>query len=131
MRTELRARSVIHTGRGMADNVRAVGRGDVDVAVATPAQFAVMVMQGQGPFADEPLAGLRAIGVLPHQDAMLFAVRRKLGMQTIADVRERRPALRIALSPDDGESFMRFGAASLLRASAIDPPRTSWRGAES
>lgn len=129
MRTNLKTRSVIHTGRGMVDNVLAAGRGTVDVAVATPAQCAVMAVRGQGPFADEPLPGLRALGVLPHQDAMLFAIRSDLGIRTMADLRASRPALRIALSPDDGESFMGLGAASLLRASGIDPAEiVEWGG---
>jgi TRAP-type uncharacterized transport system substrate-binding protein len=112
-------RSTIRTGRGMGDNLVAVARGEVDVAVATPAGFARMARAGLGPFASEPLPTLRAIGCLPHRDAMLVALPARLGIRTFADLREQRPALRIALSPNDGESFMGLGADALLRASGV------------
>src|ERR1700721_2710618 len=57
--------STIRTGRGMADNLLAVGRGEVDVAVMTPGGFARMAIDGVGMFADEPLPTLRAIGSVP------------------------------------------------------------------
>jgi TRAP-type uncharacterized transport system substrate-binding protein len=112
-------RSTIRTGRGMGDNLVAVARGEVDVAVATPAGFARMAVAGQGPFAQEPLDGLRAIGSLPHRDALLVALAADLGIHTFEELRERRPALRIALSPDDGESFMGLGAAAAFAASGV------------
>src|SRR5918999_4022011 len=66
-------RSTIRTGRGMGDNLVAVARGEVDVAVATPAGFARMARAGQGPFVKEPLQSLRAVACVPHHDAMLVA----------------------------------------------------------
>jgi TRAP-type uncharacterized transport system substrate-binding protein len=120
-RTGGRPSSVIHTGRGMGDNVRALARGDVDVAVATPAQFVQMARAGRGIFAGDPVPQIRAIGSLPHADALLFAIPAALGITTFAQLREARPALRVALSADDGESFMGFGTAALLRASGIEP----------
>ncbi len=112
-------RSTIRTGRGMGDNLTAVARGEVDVAVSTPAGFARMARAGQGPFADEPMPGLRAIGSLPHRDAMLVAIPAALGIRTFAELRAQRPALRLALSPNDGESFMGLGAEAVLEASGV------------
>jgi TRAP-type uncharacterized transport system substrate-binding protein len=112
-------RSTIRTGRGMGDNLVAVARGEVDVAVATPAGFARMAVAGQGPFAQEPLDGLRAIGSLPHRDALLVAVPAERGIRTFAELRERRPALRLTTGPDDGESFMGLGAAAAFAASGV------------
>jgi TRAP-type uncharacterized transport system substrate-binding protein len=121
--------SVIRTGRGMADNLYAVGRGEVDAAVATPAGFARMARAGLGLFADEPLPTLRAIGSLPHRDALLVALPAQLGISTFTELRERQPALRLALSPNDGISFMGFGAEAVLRASGIEPEDiVSWGG---
>jgi TRAP-type uncharacterized transport system substrate-binding protein len=113
--------SVIHTGRGSGDNVRALARGDVDVAVATPAAFVNMAVGGVGPFAGAPMPNLRAVGCVPHDDALLFAIPAGLGISSMADLREKRPALRIACARDDGESFMGFGARALLRSSGIEP----------
>lgn len=120
-RTAPGTRSTIRTGRGMGDNLVAVGRQEVDVAVSTPAQFARLALAGKGPFAAEPLPGLRAIGVLPHFDGLLTALPAQMGIGSFAELRERKPSLRIVMSPNDGESFMGLGAELLLRASGIEP----------
>jgi TRAP-type uncharacterized transport system substrate-binding protein len=120
-RTGGRPSSVIHTGRGMGDNVRALARGEVDVAVATPAQFVQMAREGRGIFADDAVPQVRAIGSLPHADALLFALPASLGIRTFAQLRDARPPLRVAMSADDGESFMGFGTAALLRVSGLTP----------
>lgn len=112
---------VIHTGRGMADNLIALANGEVDVSITTPAGFARLARKGLGPFAGQPIPNLRAIGCLPHDDAMLIALRAELGVRTMAELRELKPAMRVALAPDDGESFMGFGAAAVLRASGVEP----------
>jgi TRAP-type uncharacterized transport system substrate-binding protein len=121
--------SLIRTGRGMADNLYAVGRGEVDVAVATPAGFARMARAGLGLFADEPLPTLRAIASVPHRDALLVAIPAKLGIRTFAELREQRPSLRLTLSPNDGLSFMGFGAETVLKASGVTPQQiVEWGG---
>ena len=56
--------------------------GEVDVAVSTPAGFARMALDGRGLFADEPLPTLRAIGSIPHRDAMLVAIPAHLGIKS-------------------------------------------------
>lgn len=128
-RTGGRPSSVIHTGRGMGDNVRALARGEVDVAVATPAQFVQMAREGRGNFTGGAVPQVRAIGSLPHADALLFAVPAALGITSMSQLREARPALRIALSRDDGESFMGLGATAHLRASGIEPEEiVAWGG---
>jgi uncharacterized protein len=122
-------RSTIHTGRGMADNLYAVGRGEVDVAVATPAGFARMAHAGVGLFEDEPLPTLRALGTVPHRDALLVALPASLGIRTFAELREQRPALRLTMSSNDGLSFMGFGADTALRASGVAPEQiVEWGG---
>jgi uncharacterized protein len=121
--------SLIRTGRGMADNLRAVAAGEVDVAVATPAGFARMAVDGVGLFAEDPLPTLRAIGSLPHRDALLIAIPAGLGIRSFAELRDRRPALRLALSPNDGVSFMGYGAEVALRSSGITPEEiVAWDG---
>jgi TRAP-type uncharacterized transport system substrate-binding protein len=129
-RTPGDTRSLIWTGRGMADNVRAVGRGEVDVAVTTPSTFAVMAMQGRGLFEGEAYPYLRALGELPHLDRLLFAVRRDLGVSSLAEMRERRMPLRLAISPNDGVSFPGYAAHRVLAASGLAPEALlEWGGA--
>jgi TRAP-type uncharacterized transport system substrate-binding protein len=112
-------RSHIRTGRGMGDNLAAVHRGEVDVAVSTPAGFAAMARAGKGMFVDEPLPLLRAIGSLPHADALLIAIGAKHGVKSFAELREKKPALKLALAPADESSFMGLGARIVLEAHGI------------
>ncbi len=122
-------RHVIHTGRGMADNVFALADGEVDVSISTPAGFARMAREGLGLFDGRAFPCLRAIGVVPHRDALLMALPAELGVRTMAQLRQAQPAMRLALGPDDGENFMGFGARALLEASGISPADVqAWGG---
>ena len=120
-RTPGDTRSLIYTGRGMADNLRAVGRGEVDVAVTTPSTFARMAMSGKGLFEGEAYPYLRALGEVPHADRLLFAARRDLDVSSLAEIRERRLPLRLAISQNDGVNFCGFAAHRVLAASGLAP----------
>lgn len=120
---------LIHTGRGMADNVEALRLREVDVAIATPAGFARMAKEGRGPHSGKAMPELRAIANVPHEDALLFAVSAQHDVTTMAELREKRPRLRLVTSPDDGESYVGFAAAETLRASGIEPDEiVAWGG---
>ena len=122
-------RSLISTGRGAADNLRAVGRGEVDVAVATPSTFANMAMWGEGLFDGEAYPYLRALGEVPHVDRMLFAVRSDLGISSLAELRERQMPVRLAISPNDGVNFCGYAAHRILTASGLAPEKLrDWGG---
>lgn len=114
-------RSLISTGRGMADNLRAVGRGEVDVALTTPATFAKMAVQGKGLFEGEAYPYLRALGEVPHADRLLFAARRDLRVSSMAEIRERQLPLRLAISQNDGVNFCGYAAHQVLAASGLAP----------
>jgi TRAP transporter TAXI family solute receptor len=118
-RTGPHTRTAIWNGHGGTDNLRAVGRGEVDVAVFTPAPAAKMAMRGLGPHVGEPLPGLRALGVVAHRDAVLLAIRADLGIRTIDDLKARRPALRLATGPADGVNHTGLAASELLAAEGI------------
>lgn len=109
-------RSVIHTGRGMGDNLRALADGEVDVAVATPAPFAALARRGAGPFAGAAIPELRGLAVLPHHDAMIAVARADLGFVSLADAAAHGGALRISLGADDPDGFMGFAGDALLDA---------------
>jgi TRAP-type uncharacterized transport system substrate-binding protein len=112
--------SVICTGRGMGDNLHALGTGEADVAFATPASFARLAADGRGPFAGRPVPGLVAIAALPHRDAMVPVVRGDLGLRSLADVARYPGPLRVSLGLDDPDGFMGFGGNAVLEAGGVD-----------
>lgn len=113
------SRFAIWNGRGGVDAVKAVGRGTVDVALATPAAFARMALDGRGPYTDEPLPLLRALGTVPQLDRLVLAIDASENIQSFDDLRQRRPALRIATSPDDGVNHVGLAAHKILELAGI------------
>ncbi|WP_067479098.1 TAXI family TRAP transporter solute-binding subunit [Actinomadura hibisca] len=113
-------RVAIWNSRGYADAVRAVGRGEVHVALTTPAAFATAALDGRGLFTGEPFPDLRALGVVPQRDRLVMGVRRSLGVTSFAELRERKPALTLATSGDDGTNHVGIAAHQLLERSGID-----------
>ncbi len=112
-------RFAIWNGRGGLDNVRAVGRGEVDLALATPAPFMRMAVEGKGPCAGEIYPHIRALGYVPQHDRMIVALRKDLGIGSWTELRAKKPKLRIALGPDDGISFIGMGGHLLLSAHGL------------
>lgn len=123
------SRAAIWNGRGGVDAIRAVGRGEVDVALSTPAPFARMGLDGLGPFAGEAYPELRALGVVPQNDRLLVALDEGLGISSFPEWREQRAGLRIAACPDDGINFVGLATEALMSASGIDRETVeSWGG---
>jgi TRAP-type uncharacterized transport system substrate-binding protein len=119
----------IVTGTGFKDNLDAVTVGRVDLAVTTPAWFAEMARTGRGLFEGAASPDLRGLASVPQRDRLVLGVRRDLGIETFADLRDRRPALRIAAERDDGTNFVGWAARRFMEASGI-PEATlrSWGG---
>ncbi|MFJ6900685.1 TAXI family TRAP transporter solute-binding subunit [Streptomyces hokutonensis] len=123
---ELGDRSGPHTriatwnSRGFIDAVRAVGRGEVHVALTTPAAFAVAALDGRGPYAAEFHPGLRALGVVPQRDRLVFGLRKSLGITTFEQLRRAKPGLRLATSVHDGVNHVGWAAHELLTRSGVD-----------
>ncbi|MFI6521451.1 hypothetical protein ACIBF1_38280 [Spirillospora sp. NPDC050679] len=113
-------RVAVWNGRGCSDAARAVGRGEVQVAMTTPAAFTAAALDGRGVFADEALPELRALGVVPQRDRLVMGVRRSLGITSFAELREAAPKLTLATSVDDGENYVGLAAGELLARSGVD-----------
>jgi TRAP-type uncharacterized transport system substrate-binding protein len=122
-RTPRHRPSVIHNGRGMGDSFQALGDGDVDIAIATPAAFARLAQQGLGPFEGRGVPTLRALAVMPHRDAMLPVVKSELGLRSLGDVAQYDGPLRVTLGVNDPDGFMGFAGDAVLRAGGIDLAR--------
>jgi TRAP-type uncharacterized transport system substrate-binding protein len=118
-RTGPYSRYAIWNGRGVADAVRAVGRGQVDVALAVPVAFIPAALEGRDLFAGEPFPHLRGLGVIPQDDRMLLALDARLGIRSFDDLRAKRPPLRLATSMDDGENTVGYAAWRILEAAGI------------
>jgi TRAP-type uncharacterized transport system substrate-binding protein len=72
-----------------------VASGKVQFAIINPSMILKLAALGSAPFT-EPLP-LRAVGVLPSSDQMLFAVTARTRLKSFADIRERRFPLRVSL----------------------------------
>ncbi|MBV9121511.1 MAG: TAXI family TRAP transporter solute-binding subunit [Chloroflexi bacterium] len=116
----------IWTGWGFLDNIVAVGRGRVDVAIATPASFIPMAMKGQGPFRDEPFPHLRALATISQYDRLVLMVTEESGVRSLDDLRHKR--LRIATAPNDGVNFIGMAADRILEMAGanVEVIRSPW-----
>ena len=114
------SRVAIWNGGGGRDNLEAVASGAVDLAITTPASFARGAITGDGLFAGAARPTLRALVTLPQGDAMVLAVAGECQVRSLADIHRLRPPLRIALAPDDGDSFVGYAAHQLLSACGLD-----------
>ena len=101
----------IWTGRGALDNVQAVGRGEIDLALVVPQNFVALALDGRGLSKGEAFPNLRAIGHVPQHDRMIMAVRSDLGITSYDDIRKKKPKLRITTGPDDGVDLSRLRRA--------------------
>lgn len=122
-------RIAIWSGRGGADAVYAVARGLVDIALAVPACFVPMAVDGLGPFEGRSFGQLRALGTMPQTDRLVFAIKADRGIASFAELRAKRPALVIATSADDGINMIGFAARRMLECAGI--PRATieaWGG---
>ncbi|MCP2335756.1 TAXI family TRAP transporter solute-binding subunit [Actinomadura rupiterrae] len=113
-------RVAIWNGRGGADAARAVGRGQVDIALTTPAAFAAAALDGRGPYAGEPFPDLCALGVLPQRDRLVVGVDRSLGIGSFAELRAAKPRLRLATAQHDGTNLVGWAAHEVLTRSGVD-----------
>ncbi|TDD40153.1 hypothetical protein E1287_01150 [Actinomadura sp. KC06] len=119
-------RVAVWNSRGFSDAVHAVGRGEVHVAMTTPAAFTAAALDGRGVYAGESHPDLRALGVVPQRDRLVVAVHRSVGVSTFAELRDAKPALRLATSVNDGVNHVGLAAHELLERSGVDVP--GWGG---
>jgi uncharacterized protein len=123
------SRVAIWSGHGGFDSVTAVGRGEVDVALAVPSAFVPMTLTGKGIAKGETFPELRALGTMPQTDRLVVAVKSELGVRSFDDLRRKAPKLKIATSQDDGINTIGWAAQRVMEAAGL--PRVtieSWGG---
>ncbi|MBI3014806.1 MAG: hypothetical protein HYY65_07070 [Candidatus Tectomicrobia bacterium] len=113
---------LIYTGTGYRDNIDAVAKGLVDLAVTTPADVALeWARAGEHFFAGTPYPHLRALGYIPQDDRLVFAVRADTGITSFADLKNRHYPLRLATTCRDPLNLMSYAVEQVFRAHGIDP----------
>ncbi len=113
-------RVAIWSGRGGSDGdpCRGAGAGR-RAALAVPACFVPMAVEGIGPFAGAAVKNLRALGTMPQTDRLVFAVKADRGIRSFADLRAKKPALVISTSGDDGVNMIGFAAQRMLECAGV------------
>lgn len=118
--------SIRHGGFEALELVHA---GEAQMCVATPAMLLPDALTGKGIFAGKPMPSLRAIAVLPQNDRLVMAIDPKFGVTSFAELREKKPPLRIAASVDDGTNFIGYVTQRYMEAHGIDEATLkSWGG---
>ena len=107
------------SGTGGTESLKAVLDGTVDASFFVPASFVKTAWEGKGIFPSEQTRRLRAIGTLPQDDRLVIAIDSKLAIRSLAEFRQRKPAIAIALAFDDGDNMVGYATNRLLDAAGI------------
>ena len=117
------------SGRGGTDAIDAVLDGDVQVALFVPAGFGRTIFERRGIKDRLDVGRLRALGTLPQDDALVFAIDARFGIESFVDLRADHPAFTLSTAPDDGINMTGFAAHRMLEASDISAATIkSWGG---
>jgi len=107
------------SGRGGTDAIDAVLDGDVQVALFVPAGFGRTIFEGRGIKDRTDVERLRALGTLPQDDALVFAIDARFAVDSFAELRAKRPAFTLSTALDDGVNMTGFAAHRMLEASGV------------
>ena len=99
--------------------VLAVGRGEVDVALATPTAFAPLAIEGKGIATGQAFPDLCALGTMPQTDRLVLAIDGKFGIRSFDELRRKAPALRIATAPNNGVNVIGYAAQRVMARAGI------------
>lgn len=112
--------SILSLRDGGMDALDQLYEGAADLVIATPTGLLKQSCTGEGMFT-RPMPNLRALATLPQKDRMVFALDPKYGIESFAELREQKPALRIATSTNDGTNFIGHVAGVFLEAHGLSP----------
>lgn len=112
----------IRTGSAYRDSVELVGMGEADLSVTTPTHIGVRwAREGRHFYGGRAFPNLRTLGHLPQDDRLTFAVRADTGITSFADLKTRKPKLRIAMPPRADDCLCSYVIDLIFRAHGIDP----------
>jgi uncharacterized protein len=122
-------RIAVWTGGAGIDAFQAVADGTVHMAVFVPAGFAPMARDGRGYCNGRAFPNVCALGTMPQADPLVLAIPARFGIKSFADLRRKRPALKIATSRDDGNNTLGYAVQTIMATAGI--PRATleaWGG---
>jgi TRAP-type uncharacterized transport system substrate-binding protein len=93
---------------------RLVGTGKLGIAWLNPSAIATMAYLGKGPFRGS--LPLRVLAVFPSWDRLVIAIASDLGIRTIDELKQKRPALQVSVADND---CVNFAIRALLRAHGL------------
>ena len=103
--------------------------GEAQVCIVTPAMMMAAALEGKAVFEGRPMPGMRALARMPQNDTMMMAFDPKLEINNFADLRAKKPALKLAVSEDDGTSFIGYATTKFMEAHGISKQIIeSWGG---
>jgi TRAP-type uncharacterized transport system substrate-binding protein len=122
-------RIAVWTGGAGIDAVESVASGEMHMSAFVPASFVPMALDGRGYFNGRSFPNLRALGTMPQIDPLVLAIPTRFGIRSFAEFRDKRPAIRIATSLDDGNNTLGYAVQTIMAEAGI--PRAtleSWGG---
>jgi len=112
----------VRTGSAYREGIEAVGRGDADFAITTPIHAGVRwAVEGRHFYAGRAFPHLRTLGHLPQDDRLTLALPAELGIRSFADIRARKPRLKIATPWRDHDNLCSYVSDLVWRAHGIEP----------
>ncbi|RTE69365.1 hypothetical protein BHE90_016262 [Fusarium euwallaceae] len=115
-----RSRTAMWSWRGGGmEGFDMVNDGEAHLAVATPANLMKSAITGEGIFGGRKYPHLRALATLPQNDRVVLALDPSLGCKTFADIRAKKPKMKIVLPPDDRDSATGYVCHRFLEAHGI------------
>ena len=116
------SRFTIRTGSAYRDSVELVGLGEADLSVTTPCHIGVRwAREGRHFYGGRAFQNLRTLGHLPQDDRLTLAVRADTGIRSFADIRAKKPVLRIAMPPRAHDCLCSYVIDLIFKAHGIDP----------
>ena len=82
------------------------------MGITTPASFLKLAVEGRDPF-DKPLP-LRVLATFPHDDRMVFAVKKSTGLKSLEGIREKKYPLKVLTPPPGSFHPSVWGAEAVL-----------------
>src|SRR5437016_2983999 len=78
-----------------ANSIDAVASGEADIAICNPGAVLAMALHGLGPY-QQPIP-VRGIVVFPQLDRLGFAIAKRTGVTSLAQIKEQRLPLKVSL----------------------------------
>ncbi|PVH72194.1 hypothetical protein DL98DRAFT_611635 [Cadophora sp. DSE1049] len=121
--------SILSMRGGGSEGVTLVNDGDAHIAMGTPVALMGGAATGEAIFGGEKFPALRGLAVLPQDDRMVLGIDPKFGCRTFADIREKKPPLKLVVGPDTPDAPTAWVSNRYLEAHGITPDLIrSWGG---